>query len=791
MLSPGVVLQQRYRIKRLLARGGMGAVYEAEAVHLRNVIVAVKETLYNEDRKNMREQFEREAATLARLRHPALPQIKDHFIEGNGQFLVMDFIAGDDLGELLGQRMSEKGEPFEFRQVIEWAERLLDALVYIHGQYPPVIHRDIKPQNLKLTPRGELFLIDFGLAKDATTPTRPGHSVRAYTLEFAPPEQIKGEKTDARSDLYSLGATLYALGTGKLPPDARVREESVRHLMPDLLQPAHRINPQVPFAFAVTLAKSMALDRKQRYQSAQEMRDALRPIKQAIEAEIAEKERQQEEARERKAARRRQRKDAAPASAKKPIEAEIAEKELQKEDSRERKTARRRQRKDAAQSPSKKDVEAEIVEKKRGEEIEPKRPEGARTGRQRQLKDATRPTSKKAIEAEIAEREREEESERKKPEKKSGQSKPRRRRQSEEAAQSPTLLDEVGGKQEDPAQQKRALTDNTAIERIARQTVAIERAIDQEKSSPDPAPAEPPVKRKTLRVALGAIAANLLVALVAYLLWNLALLTYLLWNFSSPANSTKDNVASANLPIIVSAEPAPSPTPAASYVVLSAGIVMTYVPGGAFLMGSPEHEPDRFPSEGPQRQVTVPGFYIGRYEVTQAQWRAVMGGNPSYFKGDDLPVENISWHDAKNFCRELSRKEGQEYRLPTEAEWEYACRAGTTGAYADDLDAMIWYHKNSGYKTHRVGLKQPNAFQLYDLRGNVWEWCEDDWHDSYANAPTDASAWVDEPGRGPRRVFRGLSWRDIAANFRSAYRRGGAPNFRGAIVGVRLVRTYR
>src|SRR5688572_23019309 len=239
----------------------------------------------------MREQFEREAATLARLRHPALPQVKDHFIEGNGQFLVMDFIAGEDLGELLVQRMSEKGEPFEFPQVLEWADRLLDALVYIHSQYPPVIHRDIKPQNLKLTPRGELFLIDFGLAKDATTPTRPGQSVRAYTLEFAPPEQIKGEKTDARSDLYSLGATLYALVTGKLPPDARIREESVRHLMPDLLQPAHRINPEISFAFAVALAKSMALDRKKRYQSAQEMRDA---IKQAIEAEIVERERQEE-----------------------------------------------------------------------------------------------------------------------------------------------------------------------------------------------------------------------------------------------------------------------------------------------------------------------------------------------------------------------------------------------------------------------------------------------------------------------------------------------------------------
>jgi tRNA A-37 threonylcarbamoyl transferase component Bud32 len=310
VLSPGIVLQQRYRIKRLLARGGMGAVYEAEAVHLRNATVAVKETFFSEDRRSLREQFEREAATLARLRHPALPQVKDHFIEGGGQFLVMDFIAGDDLGALLRQRLDEKGSAFGFRQVMEWAERLLDALDYIHGQYPPVIHRDIKPQNLKLTPRGELFLIDFGLAKDATTPTSTGHSVHAYTLEFAPPEQIKGEGTDARSDIYSLGATLYNLATGKLPPDARIREEVVvRHLMPDLLQPAHQVNPQIPFAFAAALAKALALDRGQRYQSAQEMRQALRQIKQVVEDEVAEKERRGAERRSREEEERKRREE--------------------------------------------------------------------------------------------------------------------------------------------------------------------------------------------------------------------------------------------------------------------------------------------------------------------------------------------------------------------------------------------------------------------------------------------------------------------------------------------------
>ncbi len=216
---------------------------------------------------------------------------------------------------------------------------------------------------------------------------------------------------------------------------------------------------------------------------------------------------------------------------------------------------------------------------------------------------------------------------------------------------------------------------------------------------------------------------------------------------------------------------------------------MVYVPGGSFLMGSPENEPGHKANEELHR-VTVRSFYIGKYEVTQAQWRAVMGNNPSYFKGDDLPVE-VSWDDAKEFCRKLSQMTGKEYRLPTEAEWEYACRAKTTGAYAGDLDAMAWYYNNAGNKTHPVGQKQPNAFGLYDMHGNVWEWCEDDWHNSYANAPSDGSAWVDISARGSLRVYRGGGWSYFAVLCRSAGRTGVAPGYRFYDLGFRLLRTYR
>ncbi len=275
MIAPNTLLQNRYLIKRRLAQGGMGAVYIAEAVHLDNLTVAVKETFFTDDR--LRQQFKREAALLARLRHPALPTVLDHFSENDGQFLVMEFIPGDDLATLLDERLEQTGEPFDWRTVMTWTDRLLDALNYIHTRTPPIIHRDIKPHNLKITPQGEIYLIDFGLSKQATTASRSGgKSVHGYTMAYAPPEQIDSRGTDERSDLYSLGATLYHLLSGKPPLDAKVREEVVKLFMPDPLQPLHIANPQIPFAVAGLVAQAMAINREQRFPSASIMRQSLK-----------------------------------------------------------------------------------------------------------------------------------------------------------------------------------------------------------------------------------------------------------------------------------------------------------------------------------------------------------------------------------------------------------------------------------------------------------------------------------------------------------------------------------
>ena len=277
MLTPDTILQGRYRIIRQLGQGGMGAVYEAIDQRL-DTTVALKETLFADER--LRKQFEREARLLARLHHPALPRVSDHFSEGDGQFLVMQYIPGDDLSEM----MTRKNGPFPADQVMTWADQLLDALDYLHTQDPQIVHRDIKPQNLKLTSRGQIILLDFGLAKGQAgeiSRITTSASIFGYTPNYAPLEQIQGLGTDTRSDLYSLGATLYHLMTGVKPPDALTRAAAVVNGQPDPLARASEVNPAIAPEVDHVLSKAMAQNRDQRYPTASEMSKALHGSTQA------------------------------------------------------------------------------------------------------------------------------------------------------------------------------------------------------------------------------------------------------------------------------------------------------------------------------------------------------------------------------------------------------------------------------------------------------------------------------------------------------------------------------
>ena len=234
---------------------------------------------------------------------------------------------------------------------------------------------------------------------------------------------------------------------------------------------------------------------------------------------------------------------------------------------------------------------------------------------------------------------------------------------------------------------------------------------------------------------------------------------------------------------------------------------MIAIPGGTFLMGSPKNEPERDDSESPQHQVTIQPFYMGKFTVTQAQWERVavlpkinsdLNPKPSQFSGKNRPVEKVSWLDAQEFCARIDRTTGKKYRLPSEAEWEYACRAGTTTPFyfGDNISPdLVNYDGNYPYnsgatgkyrqQTTDVGTFPPNSFGLYDMHGNVWEWCEDDYQENYNNASKDGSALIN---RGAEyKLLCGGSWYDSARDCRSALRFVSSRDHRSLNVGFRVV----
>lgn len=250
LLENSTILRTRYEIVQLVGQGGMGAVYRANDKRLEGRVCAIKEILPSllnaateDDLAQTVEQFYQEASTLARLDHPNLPKVSDYFSEQGREYLVMDFVSGRDLHEVLGEAKRQDKKLSE-SQVLAWADQLLDAMIYLHNQEPPVIHRDIKPSNIKVTPQGRIKLVDFGLVKvmqpddNRTVTVVQGRGTAAYT----PLEQYGGDTghTDVRSDIYSVGATLYHLLAGVPPQDAKER-----FLRPGSLEPLRQLNPSV------------------------------------------------------------------------------------------------------------------------------------------------------------------------------------------------------------------------------------------------------------------------------------------------------------------------------------------------------------------------------------------------------------------------------------------------------------------------------------------------------------------------------------------------------------------
>ncbi len=279
LLAPGTVLRSRYKIIAPVGQGGMGAVYRADDLRLEGRVCAVKEVRPDpdatpEELAQAQTQFRREAFTLARLDHPNLPKVSDTFTENQREYLVMDFVGGQDLRQVMEERR-RRGRFIEEEKVLAWADQLCDALEYLHGQNPPVLHRDVKPANIKLTPGGLIKLVDFGLVKLlATDDSRTVTVLQGRgTLAYTPLEQYGGDTghTDVRSDIYSLGATLYHLLTNQPPADAKQR-----FLNPNALLFPRAINPRISPTTERAMLAAIAMHPDPRPSSVSELREMLR-----------------------------------------------------------------------------------------------------------------------------------------------------------------------------------------------------------------------------------------------------------------------------------------------------------------------------------------------------------------------------------------------------------------------------------------------------------------------------------------------------------------------------------
>ena len=277
-LTPNTILRERYKILELIGQGGMGAVYRAEDLRLSGRMCAIKEVLpvgmaYEDEIEAYREQFFQEASILARLDHPNLPKVSDYFSDEGREYLVMDFVEGMDLREIINEAR-RKGEFLPEDQVLNWIGQLCDALSYLHSRTPPVLHRDIKPSNIKLTPSGHIKLVDFGLVKLLTTDdSRTVTVVQGRgTVQYTPLEQYGGDTghTDARSDLYALGATCYHLVTLQPPVDARQR-----FLQPGSLPLPRTVNPAISPALERAILAAMAMHPDDRPPSVEDFSEML------------------------------------------------------------------------------------------------------------------------------------------------------------------------------------------------------------------------------------------------------------------------------------------------------------------------------------------------------------------------------------------------------------------------------------------------------------------------------------------------------------------------------------
>ena len=753
-LPVGTVLRE-FTIQAVIGHGGFGIVYRAGHNEL-DLTVAIKEYLPVElavregatvqprsgtDRKDFEDglrRFRDEAQALIDFdSHPSIVSCREFFRAHGTAYLVMAYEGGQSLAELLASREAE-GHPLTESELLAVMTPLLEGLERVHAA--GVLHRDIKPSNILIRRSdGRPVLIDFGAAKQAAA--KYSKSQAPYTEGYAALEQVADTgKLGPWTDMYGAGAVMWRIvagGNRPWEPPHPVRVELRSHAVvddtEDPMPPARdlgkgRFAPQLLEA----IDRCLRLRRMERIQGSRELMEALRAgsdqSTSAVSAEASEP------------------------STKRAVAVGMEEKSGSEPTVPEPRNARRWAgwMTLAGVAVGLGLVLAAWWSQGSGEAVRDQVPEGvvdAPGG------DATATTDRgEEIDLEASPS----------PQPENREPPPDANRE----AQTPDPAENDSSRKEDPSEAE------------------AERGNDDR---PEVSPERPQVGAEQPWVrdceALGGGIEDPGFAVAAQ--------TYITRYQHEPEAAVwvaRAEGLMAKLRELDSADR--TRREVGELWTNSLGMEFIWIAPGGFLMGSPADEEGRFGDELQHEVRISEGFWMGKYEVTQGEWESVMGANPSAFKdcGPRCPVEQVSWFDAEEFIRRLNGREsgkGHRYRLPTEAEWEYAARAGTTGARYGELGEIAWYDENSGDRTHPVGQKQANAWDLHDMLGNVWEWTGD-WYGEY---PPGSVTDPQGSSSGSARVFRGGSWNYRARGVRSAYRNNFSPGYRDSHIGFRLVRT--